>query len=98
MLGDKTMGVTDRMAYFNAMLANQSIERLDTFGISSGRVRQRIEEQMAATAGLSREQAFVNAVMEIGGQKLRDVEAQGVSAATSVDKCHLAGYTEPVLA
>lgn len=86
MLGDKTMNVTDRMASFNAMLANQSIERLDTFGISSGRVRERIEELQAAMPGLSREQAFVNAVLEIGAGKLEDVEAAGVTATTSMER------------
>lgn len=86
LLGDKTLSVQDRMANWNAMLANQSIERLDTFGISSGRVRARIEELQAAMPGLAREQAFVNAVLEIGGDKLKDVEAQGVTAATSMDK------------
>lgn len=86
MLGDKTMSVQQRMESFNAMLANQSIERLDTFGISSGRARQRIEELQEAMPGLSREQAFVNTVLEIGAEKLRAVEAEGVTAATSVDK------------
>jgi len=86
MLGDKTMSVQQRMESFNAMLANQSIERLDTFGISSGRARQRIEELQAAMPGLSREQAFVNTVLEIGAEKLRAVEAEGVTAATSMEK------------
>jgi hypothetical protein len=86
MLGDKTLTVQERMASWNAMLAIQSIERLDTFGISSGRVRQRIEEMQAADANLSREQAFVNSVLEIGASKLAAVEAQGVTAATSVDR------------
>jgi len=86
MLGDKMLSATDRMASWNAMLANQSIERLDTFGISSGRVRQRIDELMTANQNLSREQAFVSAVLEIGAGKLADVEAAGVEAATSMDK------------
>jgi hypothetical protein len=90
MLGDKTMSVTDRMGSFNAMLANQSIERLDTFGISSGRVRARIEELQAAMPGLSREQAFVNATLEIGAEKLKAVEAEGVQAASSLDKVNSA--------
>ncbi len=85
MLGDKMLSATDRMASWNAMLANQSIERLDTFGISSGRVRQRIDELMTANQNLSREQAFVSAVLEIGAGKLADVEAAGVKAATSMD-------------
>jgi len=90
MLGDKTLGAQERMASWNAMLANQSIERLDTFGVSSGRVRQRIEEMMAAQAGLDRQTAFTNAVLEIGAEKLRAVEAEGVTAATSIDKVRAA--------
>ncbi len=90
MLGDQTLSVTERMGSWNAMLANQSIERLDTFGISSGRVRTRILELMEADAGLTREQAFVNSVLEIGGQKLEAVEAQGVQAATGIDKVRAA--------
>lgn len=54
------------MENWNAMLANQSLPRLDTYGISSGRVRTRINELMAATADLTREQAFNIAVMEEG--------------------------------
>jgi hypothetical protein len=42
------------MADFAAMLANQSIPRLDTFGISSGNVRQSIEAQMKANSELTR--------------------------------------------
>ena len=49
---------------FALMMANMSVERLDSFGISSSRVRVRIEELMAATPGLTRELAFQQAVME----------------------------------
>ena len=51
---------------FTLMLANQSIPRLDTFGISSGKVRERILELMEANKSLTREQAFMQAVMEQG--------------------------------
>jgi hypothetical protein len=51
---------------FALLLANQSIPRLDTFGISAGQVRTRIAELQEATAGLSREQAFLQAVQEQG--------------------------------
>jgi hypothetical protein len=54
------------MENWNAMLANQSLPRLDTYGISSGKVRTRINELMAATQDLTREQAFNIAVMEEG--------------------------------
>jgi len=39
---------TESMESFALMLANQSIPRLDTFGISSGKVRTRINELMDA--------------------------------------------------
>jgi len=86
MLGDKTLDAQSRLESFNMMLANQSIERLDTFGISSGKARLKIDEMMQATAGLTREQAFVNVVMEMGAEKLAALEAEGVTATTSVDK------------
>lgn len=55
---------TESMEAFALMMANQSIPRLDTFGISSGKVKARINELMEATEGLTREQAFNQAVME----------------------------------
>ncbi len=63
-LGDQTQGATDRISDFSLLLANQSIPRLDNFGISSGKVRARIQELQAATPGLSRETAFMAATME----------------------------------
>lgn len=51
---------------FALMLANQSIPRLDTFGISAGRTRTRILELMKANEGMTRETAFMTAVMEEG--------------------------------
>lgn len=57
-------GPTESMENFALMMANQSIPRLDSFGISSGKVRQRIDELMAANVNLTREQAFNTAVME----------------------------------
>lgn len=55
---------------FALMLANQSIPRLDTFGISAGKVRARILELQAATPGLSREMAFMTATMEEGEEAM----------------------------
>lgn len=55
---------------FALLLANQSIPRLDTFGISAGKVRARIAELMAATPGLSRETAFMTATFEEGEEAM----------------------------
>lgn len=63
-LGNQTIGVADRIGEFSQLLKNQSIQLLDNFGISSGRVRERIKELQAQTKGLSREQAFLTATFE----------------------------------
>jgi len=57
-------GPTESMENFALMMANQSIPRLDSFGISSAAVRERIAELTAETEGLSKEEAFNIAVME----------------------------------
>lgn len=51
---------------FALLMANQSIPRLDTFGISAAKVRVRMEELAASNASLTREQRFNIAVMEEG--------------------------------
>jgi hypothetical protein len=69
-LGDQTQSAGDRVADFALLLANQSIPRLDNFGISSGKVRARIEELQKAFPGMSREAAFSQAVFEEGSKSL----------------------------
>jgi len=75
---------TSSMENFALMMANQSIPRLDSFGISSGKVRERIEELMAETEGLTREQAFNQAVMEQAQITMAKVGEQGGGAAGSM--------------
>jgi phage-related protein len=75
-------GPIDSMENFNAMLANQSIPRLDSFGISSGAVKARIEELTEGIDGLDRETAFMQAVMEQGTaamERLGDTGAEGAA-------------------
>jgi hypothetical protein len=69
-LGDQTMDAGSRIDDFGALLANQSIPRLDNFGISSGRVRQRIKELQESGQAISRDQAFKMAVMEEGAKAI----------------------------
>jgi len=64
-------------------LANQSLPRLDSFGISSGKVRERIEELQDATEGLTREEAFMQAVMEQGAISMERLGDAGVGGAAS---------------
>ena len=71
---------------FSLLLANQSIPRLDTFGISAGQTRQRINELMAEVDGLQRDEAFKLAVVELGTQRLQELEAQGYQSATGLEQ------------
>lgn len=64
---------TESMENFALMLANQSIPRLDSFGISAGKVRERINELMEADKSLTREQAFLTATMEYGEDAMKRV-------------------------
>jgi hypothetical protein len=65
-LGDQTQSTQQRIDDFGALLANQSIPRLDNFGISSAKVRARIKELQTEFVGMSREAAFNQAVLEQG--------------------------------
>ena len=69
-LGDQTKGAGDRIADFSLLLSNQATLRLDNFGISSGKVRDRINELIASGEALNREEAFKMAVMEEGSRAL----------------------------
>jgi hypothetical protein len=69
-LGDQTEDAGARIENFSLLLANTSIPRLDSFGISASKVRNRIAELRAETPGLSREAAFMTAVMEQGSVSL----------------------------
>lgn len=55
--------VSGAVGEFAQLLANQSMMRLDQFGIGAERVRQRMEALQKANASLSKEQAFTNAVL-----------------------------------
>ena len=85
-LGGSTRTASESMEEFALLLANQSIQRLDTFGISSARVRARIDELTAADKNLTHEQAFMNAVMEEGEVKIAALDAAGVPTVDAFDK------------
>jgi len=55
---------TPAMEEFALMLANQSTLRLDTFGISAGKVKARIIELTDTIPGMTRETAFMQATLE----------------------------------
>lgn len=76
LLKQPTESVGEAINNFSLMLANQSVARLDSFGLSSGRVRAQIEQLMASTAGMTREQAFMQATFS---EMDRAIESQGLS-------------------
>lgn len=71
---------------FSLMLANQSIPRLDTFGISGAAVRERMAELTTEIEGLDRQTAFMMATMEIGTDALNDLGAAGFEAVNNIDR------------
>lgn len=77
---------TDSMENFALMLANQSIPRLDSFGISSSVVRERILELTEANEGMGRETAFMQAVMEQAQATMAKVGEQGDTTKASMDR------------
>jgi len=81
---------TPAMEEFALMLANQSIPRLDTFGISAGKVRERINELMEADKALTREQAFMAAVMEQGEISMERVGDVSETTTVKMQRIHTA--------
>lgn len=69
---------------FSLMMANQSVMRLDSFGLSSGKVRERIDELLASGQALDREQAFKMATLEEGARAVERLGDAATVAATPV--------------
>ena len=75
--GDAAVGMEE----LALLLANQSIPRLDSFGVSAGKVRERINELQAANQGMSRETAFMTAFMEQAQVTMGKIGDQSSTAA-----------------
>ena len=76
------MDVNKAFSDFSLMLANQSIMRLDQFGISGAAVRQRMNELKETMPELSKEMRFMQAVMEEGQTALEKLGASADAAST----------------
>lgn len=83
MLGAPSRTADDKVQDFTALLANNSVRRLDQFGISVDQVREKMVKMRAENANLSKEQAFVNAVIEVGTARVNELADAGARAATS---------------
>ncbi len=69
---------------FSLLLANQSLLRLDSFGISSAAVREEIEQLIATGQALNREDAFRMAVMSEGAEALERLGDAAAAAETPI--------------
>jgi len=87
-LGDQTQAAGNRIADFSALLANRSIPRLDNFGMSSARVRERVEE--LKKAGYDLDQAFKLAVLEEGRKSLGKLGDTSEELTTKIGKLEAA--------
>lgn len=76
-LGSVFSDSADPVADFTNLLKNQSIEVLDNFGISSGRVRERIAELTTGVNALDRETAFITATMEEAEKAITKLGLEG---------------------
>jgi hypothetical protein len=75
---------TESIENFALLMSNESILRLDTYGISAERVRTRIEELMDTGEALNRSDAFRMAVLEVGGQALERLGNAADAAITPI--------------
>ena len=84
-----TMGKGPQAALedFSLMLANQSIPRLDTFGIAGAKVREIMADLAAkGIAPTDRQTRFLIATMEVAEEKMGLLEDAGYDATSSVDR------------
>lgn len=80
----RNLGAAEAANEFAIMMSNMSVQRLDSFGISSGNVRARIDELMASTEGMTREQAFFQATMEEANQVMDRLGPEMITTAEAV--------------
>jgi hypothetical protein len=78
-----TMSAAEALDNFTLMMANQSVLRLDSFGISGAAVQARMDE-LTESLGMTREAAFKLATLEIGQQSLERLGDAAFAADTSL--------------
>lgn len=81
-----TMDASKAFDDFSLMLANQSIMRLDQFGISSGAVRREIDRLIETGQAANREEAFKLAVLSEGEKALERLGAAAEAAETPLSR------------
>jgi hypothetical protein len=83
-----TMGKDVQGAFeeFSLLLANESILRLDTYGISGAAVREEMARLAAVFPEMDRSARFTNATMTIAAEKMGKLDKAGFQAVSSIDR------------
>lgn len=80
------MDVTKSLSDFSLMLANNSIMRLDQFGISSGRVREEMEKLKDSFPDMDKGERFKLAVLKEGASALDRLGGAASAAETPMNR------------
>lgn len=81
-MGTDTIGAIENLAL---AASNVSFLRLDQMGISATAVRERMKELRSENSALGREQAFLQAALQVSAETLKDVDVSGRDAASGVE-------------
>ena len=81
-----TDSATDAIDNFSMMLANNSVLRLDSFGMSSGKAKTRMDELLASGEALNRSEAFKMTVLEQGADTLERLGDAADVSETSMNR------------
>lgn len=85
-LKQPTDSASDAINNFGLLLANESVLRLDSFGISGAKVRERIEELIESGEAANRSEAFRLAVMEEGANSLERLGEAADASGTEFER------------
>lgn len=85
-LKQPTDSASDAINNFGLLLANESVLRLDSFGISGAKVRERIEELIESGEAANRSEAFRLAVMEEGANSLERLGEAADASGTAFER------------
>ena len=83
-----TMGKDVQGAFeeFSLLLANESILRLDTYGISGAKVREEMARLASVFPEMDRNARFTNATMTIAAEKMDKLDEAGFQATSAIDR------------
>lgn len=89
-LSPATMSAGDAIENLTSALANRSIERLDTLGVSSGKLLAKVKELQTQFQGMTKDRAWSMAFLELGNEALLDLGDSANIAGSNVNKVETA--------